>query len=391
MAKVFLFCALAWTLCPQATFAGPTLVFNMEDGHVLYADDPDVPWYPASLTKMMTAYVTYEAIRNGRATMDTRVYISPAARKQPPFLSNTAPVIVAPAMNTRMWANPAVQANIDLLKSRGVGIVPPVAGELACGDAGEGKLAELKDIFTAIAEQVNAAPAPGQSMNTGAQPLSGRRIVVTAGGTREYLDPVRFITNASTGRLALEAADKLMSSGAEVVLVDSGIEVADGFARRLAGRHEARTAFDMLSVLSRELEQADGLVMLAAVADYSPSRYQNTKRKKDGKAWKVEFSETTDVLAEVAARRRNGQLLVGVSLEDTDWVERAVKKTAKKHVDAILAVELGGDLPFGDSRINCALVDGNGVLEPAAMRSKPEAAGLVAGYLAQHLGPGRAE
>jgi len=84
MAKVLLVCTLAWTICPQATFAGPTLVFNMEDGHVLYADDPDVPWYPASLTKMMTAYVTYEAIRNGRATMDTRVYISPAARKQPP-------------------------------------------------------------------------------------------------------------------------------------------------------------------------------------------------------------------------------------------------------------------------------------------------------------------
>lgn len=304
------------------------------------------------------------------------------------YLSCSAPVIVAPAMNTRMWANPAVQANVALLADRGVQLVPPIEGELACGDEGEGKLADVRDIFAAIADLVNKADAAGSPRSPRARALDGRRIVVTAGGTREYLDPVRFITNASTGRLARDTVHGLASAGAEVILVDSGIEIEPDVARRLASRHEARTAFDMLSVLSREMEQADGLVMLAAVADYSPSRYLSTKRKKDGGPWKVEFSETTDVLATVAGRRRDGQLLLGVSLEDTDWVDRAVKKTAVKHVDAILAVELGGDLPFGDSRINCALVDGSGVLEPAGMRSKPEAAALVVDFMTSRLGAG---
>ncbi len=302
------------------------------------------------------------------------------------FLSCSASVIVAPAMNTRMWQNPAVQANIELLLQRGVTIVPPIEGELACGDMGAGKLADLKDVFAAVAGLINSEAAASRSAPSGTKPLQGRRIVVTAGGTREYLDPVRFITNASTGTLALEVARQLSAAGAAVTLVDSGVAVEPGLARKLASHHEARTAFDMLSVLSREMQQADGLVMLAAVADYSPSRYVNTKRKKDGKPWKVEFSETPDVLATLAEQRRDGQLLLGVSLEDTDWLERGMKKTSAKRVDAILAVELGGDLPFGDSRINCALVDGSNVLAEPGLRSKPEAATLVVDYLTGGFG-----
>jgi len=306
------------------------------------------------------------------------------------YLSCTAPVVIAPAMNTRMWDHPATKGNLEVLQGRGHVLVSPVSGELACRDTGAGHLADLRDIFSAVATAATGSPAPLAATQAAApvEPdppagdLSGRRIVVTAGGTREYLDPVRYLTNASSGLLGLNVAAELSRRGARVSLIETGIEVDIATEARLASRDTVRTAYDLQAALSRRMRDADGLVMLAAVADYSPAGYEDTKHKKDGGAWTVEFTETPDILAGVAAGRQPGQLLVGVSLEDTDWLLRGMKKVAKKGVDVNIAVELGADLPFGDSRMRCALVSADTELAKAGLRSKPEVAGLVADWLA---------
>jgi phosphopantothenoylcysteine decarboxylase / phosphopantothenate---cysteine ligase len=294
------------------------------------------------------------------------------------YVSCSAPVVLAPAMNTRMWLHPAVQENMARLRSRGHSVVEPGTGELACGDQGPGRLADVPDIVSAV-ERILAAGGA-------AAPLAGKRIIVTAGGTREYLDPVRFITNASSGRLGLEVCQALLDAGAQVELIETGIEVSPALASRLALRHTVRTAFDMQAQLGRSFPQAQGLCMLAAVADYSPAQYHQTKRKKDGSVWGVELTETPDILAALAAGRIAEQAVCGVSLEDTDWLGRAVKKAAAKRVDALLAVELGADLPFGDKRLNCALVDASGIVEPPGLRSKPESAALIAQWFVKQLG-----
>lgn len=217
--------------------------------------------------------------------------------------------------------------------------------------------------------------------------LSGKRLVVTAGGTREYLDPVRYITNASSGRLALEVVKAIIAEGGQVELVDTGIEIPAALEAKLAARCTALTAFDMLTVLSKTVPSADSLVMLAAVADYSPAAYSTTKRKKDGGTWVVEFCETPDVLATLASQRKAGQLFAGVALEDTDWLERSVNKAAKKSVEVLLAVELGADLPFGDNKINCALVGPDCVISQAKRRSKPEASKLLVDWICAWFRP----
>jgi len=305
------------------------------------------------------------------------------------YVACEAPVVIAPAMNARMWRHAAVQANVAALKQRGHLLVEPGTGDLACGDSGAGRLAELTDILAAIVETCSQA-AIGEFEGEPPPPLpagdlAGRRIIVTAGGTREYLDPVRFITNASSGRLGLNVVSELARRGARVELVETGIDVDIALEAQLSARETVRTAFDLQAELTRRLPGADALVMLAAVADYSPADYHNTKHKKDGSAWTVEFVETRDILAEAAAKREPGQVLVGVSLEDTDWLARGMKKAAKKNVDMLIAVELGADLPFGDSRLNCALVNEKRELVPAGRRAKAEVARLLGDWLAKRL------
>ncbi|MCH7472395.1 bifunctional phosphopantothenoylcysteine decarboxylase/phosphopantothenate--cysteine ligase CoaBC [bacterium] len=306
------------------------------------------------------------------------------------YLSNVAPVVIAPAMNTRMWEHPAVQANVATLKKRGDIVVDPGEGELACGDEGGGRLAELDVITAAVADGVGErAGATGVHTSPDADPgaaangLAGKRIVVTAGGTREYLDPVRFITNASSGRLGFLVAEELLGRGAEVDLVEAGVLAPGHVAARLARRASVQTSFDLEQAMSDSMEGADALVMLAAVTDYGPANYLTHKRKKDGSPWALELVETQDVLSAAARARKPGQVLIGVSLEDADWLERAVKKTAAKGVDMMLAVELGADLPFAEAKLNCALVDAKHVLLAPAYREKEEVAGCIADWLAE--------
>jgi phosphopantothenoylcysteine decarboxylase/phosphopantothenate--cysteine ligase len=310
------------------------------------------------------------------------------------LLACPLPIVAAPAMNSRMWANPAVQDNVALIRRRGIAVVEPAAGELACGDTGAGRLAPLEDIFArtvelATAPRPVAAESGAAGVATGS--LSGRRIIVTAGATREYLDPVRFMTNASSGRLGLTLAQVLADAGAEVELIGCGLVPEPALQAQLAGFHRVEDAAGLLAALEERLPAADGLVMLAAVADYTPAAVAETKHKKDGQPWTVELAETPDILATLAGTRRPGQLLVGVSLEDTDWLARGMKKAAAKHVELNIAVELGDTRPFGDSRMHCALVTAEGVVEPPRERDKRTLAGMVARWLAARFAGGEYE
>jgi phosphopantothenoylcysteine decarboxylase/phosphopantothenate--cysteine ligase len=305
------------------------------------------------------------------------------------YLSNEAPVLIAPAMNVRMWGHAAVQENVAALKARGHAIIEPGAGILACGDVGAGRLAEPAEILAHIEKAISALNAVGVSYGSngaGRDPLTGKRVIVTAGGTREYIDPVRFITNSSSGTLGLKVAAQLLERGALVELIDPGLDVDPALADRLSGRRTALTAFDLQSALMASFPAADALVMLAAVADYSPTQYLSEKRKKDGLPWKVELAETPDVLSSVTAVRRPGQLVAAVSLEDSRWMERAQAKANAKGADAVLAVHLADETPFGANPLNCALVSFDDVLAPPKVRTKDEAAALIVEWLAGGFG-----
>ncbi|MCC7477322.1 bifunctional phosphopantothenoylcysteine decarboxylase/phosphopantothenate--cysteine ligase CoaBC [bacterium] len=313
------------------------------------------------------------------------------------YLANAAPVVLAPAMNVRMWEHPAVQANLETLRGRGHLVMEPGTGMLACGDEGKGRLADIDFIAAMTGGLINSdtqiqsidmdAAAQGADLaDSAAKPLAGRRFVVSAGATREYLDPVRFITNASSGTLGLKVCEALLARGAVVDLVAcGGMDVPAALLRRLASVDTAMTAFDLQLLLQGRLPEVDGLVMLAAVADYGPTRYSGTKRKKDGAAWNLELAQTEDVLASLRPLRRADQVIAAVSLEDTDWLARGQRKAAAKGADVLLAVELSAELPFGEKRMHCALVSGEGVLAPDDWRSKEDAAALLADAVAARL------
>jgi phosphopantothenoylcysteine decarboxylase / phosphopantothenate---cysteine ligase len=233
-------------------------------------------------------------------------------------LAHSGPVLVAPAMNTRMWAHPATQANVETLRARGVHFVGPSEGELAEGEEGVGRMAEPEVIFARVQALVGSADGP----------LRGRKVLVSAGGTREPLDAVRYLGNRSSGRMGVALAEEAGRRGAEVTLLAANLAVPAPAGVTLV---ETPTAAD----LEREaLERADAdvIVMAAAVADYRPAAPLEVKRPKDDGEWEVAFEPTTDVLAAIGAKRRNGQVLVGFAADRGDsGLERArAKRIAKK-------------------------------------------------------------
>ena len=239
------------------------------------------------------------------------------------------PVVAAPAMNPRMWSSPATQANAETLRARGVELVGPDEGETAEGELGVGRMSEPEAIFELVA-----------SLLAKREQLRGRRVLVTAGGTREPLDAVRFLGNRSSGRMGAALAAEARRRGAEVTLVGSNLLVPAPVGVDVV---EAPTAEDVArETLARG--DADVVVMAAAVADYRPSEPSEEKRPKDGGSWTVTLEPTTDVLHELGARRTNGQLLVGFAADRGErGLERAREKLANKHVDLIVFNDVARD------------------------------------------------
>jgi phosphopantothenoylcysteine decarboxylase/phosphopantothenate--cysteine ligase len=234
-------------------------------------------------------------------------------------LAHRGPALVAPAMNPRMWSHPATRANVELLRSRGVELVGPDEGETAEGELGVGRMAEPDEIF----ERVRELLAPPSA-------LRGRTVLVSAGGTREPLDAVRFVGNRSSGRMGVALAADAARRGASVTLLAANVAVAAPAGVEVV---ETPTAADLeREALARA--DADVVVMAAAVADYRPAEALAAKRPKDRMTWTVELEPTVDVLATLGAARRDGQVLVGFAADrGRPGLERAREKLAAKGAD----------------------------------------------------------
>ncbi|MDM8266754.1 bifunctional phosphopantothenoylcysteine decarboxylase/phosphopantothenate--cysteine ligase CoaBC [Limosilactobacillus pontis] len=248
------------------------------------------------------------------------------------LLATAAPKMVAPAMNRQMWAAPATQRNLAQLAEDGVTIIEPVTGRLAEGYSGHGRLPEPDEIVTRVQEFLSQR---GQ--------LAGKRVVVTAGGTREPLDPVRYIGNRSSGKMGIAIARAAAQAGAQVTLITGQVSVS---LPQDANIHpvSALTTEEMLAAVQEAFVSADALIMAAAVADYRPVKVAEQKVKKghDHELRTLELTETVDILRTIASAKRTDQLVVGFAAETEKLLDHAQEKLASKHADMIVANSVAG-------------------------------------------------
>jgi phosphopantothenoylcysteine decarboxylase/phosphopantothenate--cysteine ligase len=280
-------------------------------------------------------------------------------------LAHAGPILVAPAMNVRMWEHPATQANVALLRDRGVLLVGPEEGELAEGESGPGRMAEPETIFARAQELLDARDN---------HPLRGKRVLVSAGGTREPLDAVRFVGNRSSGRMGVALAAEAQSRGAEVTLLAANLAVPPPPGVTVV---ETPSAADVeREALARA--DADVVVMAAAVSDYRPADRLDAKRPKDGRGWQVDLEPTVDVLQALGERRQNGQVLVGFAADTGEsGLARAGEKLTQKHLDLIVYNDVGSDTIGFDSEENEVVIVSPAGRQPVARAPKRAIAARV--------------
>lgn len=279
------------------------------------------------------------------------------------YLSARCPVVVAPAMDLDMFAHPATQANLATLRSRGVRVVEPEAGELASGLTGKGRLAEPEHIVEAVTRLL--APT--------AKSLEGRHFLVTAGATIEAIDPVRFISNHSSGKMGYAIAGELAARGARVTLVSGRTALA---CPEGVERVDVLSAEEMYHAATEAFTACDGAVMCAAVADYTPEQVSETKLRKGDGELVIRLRRTHDIAAELGAHKE-GRLLVGFALETDDEEAHAEQKLARKHFDFIVLNSLrDAGAGFRGDTNKVTFIDRTG-REPLPLLSKREVAGRI--------------
>ena len=260
------------------------------------------------------------------------------------YLACTAPVLVAPAMNTTMWEHPATQRNLEQLRADGIQIVEPDAGEMACGTIGPGRLSEPERIVAAALEILRSKQK---------RDLTGERFLITVGATREEIDPVRFISNRSSGRMGFALAEAALRRGGDVTVV-AGITTVDPPAGIKVVR--ALSAAEMDQAVARESQNASVFIGAAAIADYRPSERADQKIKKTEDSLTLTLERTPDVLSNVAAARRNGLLVIGFAAETENMIENARQKLNSKKLDAIVANDVTRHDSGFDSRTNAITI-----------------------------------
>jgi len=264
------------------------------------------------------------------------------------YLATTAPVVVAPAMNVNMWNHPATQANLEILRKRGVRIVEPGEGYLACGMTGPGRLAENESIVAALMEALGAS-----------QDLARETVLITAGPTREKVDPVRYLTNRSSGRMGYALAEAASRRGARVLLVSGPTALTPPGAAELT---QVESAEQMRQAVLKLLPEATVVIKTAAVSDYRPKSTASQKIKRSG-PMSLELEPTVDILAEIA-RHKSSQIVVGFAAETQNALENARKKLASKSLDAIVVNDVSREgVGFDSDRNAVTIITHDSVVE----------------------------
>lgn len=275
-------------------------------------------------------------------------------------LAAKCPILVAPAMNTNMYENRIVQDNLSKLSQYGMTVIPPDTGRLACRDVGAGKMPKEEILVQYVLREIARE-----------KDLAGKRVVVTAGPTRESMDPVRFITNRSTGKMGYAIAKQAMLRGAEVTLVSGPVAIEPPPFVKVV---EIESAQDMFDAVTAESEKADIIIMAAAVADYTPSVKADHKIKKSDGDLSVELARTRDILAYLGEHKREGQILCGFSMETENVLENSRQKLIKKNADMIAANSLReSGAGFGTDTNHLILITRENTAD-LPMMSKEEAA-----------------
>ena len=286
-------------------------------------------------------------------------------------LATHAPLFIAPAMNTGMWENPVTQENVRRLMERGATVIPPAVGQLACGTTGAGRLPEPAEIVRVVEEYFARA-----------QSLAGRRILVTAAGTEEPLDPVRYLGNRSTGRMGFEIAAEAARRGAEVMLIAGPTSIATPAGVQ---RVDVRSARDMHAAVFAEYDMVDAVVKAAAVADYRPAEMAEHKIKKSDGELTLTLTRNPDILYELGQKKRH-QILVGFAAETQNVAEYARGKLAKKNLDFIVANNVAEkDAGFGVPTNHVQIFFADGRAEEHPLMAKSALAGVILDRLEEAL------
>ena len=296
------------------------------------------------------------------------------------LLTTTGPVLMAPAMHTEMWEHPATRANVATLRSRGVQVVEPAVGRLTGADSGAGRLPEPEDLARLVEE----------ALEPPARDLAGRHLVVSVGGTREDLDPVRFLGNRSSGRQGFAIVERALARGAEVTAVVGTVEVAVPAGARVLA---ATTASAMREALLAEQGSADAVIMAAAVADFRPDATSTTKIKKSDahEPEPIRLVRNPDILVELVSRRPEGQVVVGFAAEtassDEELLALARAKAARKGCDLLVVNDVGGGRVFGRDDTTVRVLAAGGEVLAEASGGKSGAADAVLDEVAKLLPP----
>mgnify|MGYP001288642328 CR=1 FL=1 len=285
------------------------------------------------------------------------------------LVATRAPVVVCPAMHTEMWEHPAVQDNLETLRSRGVTVVAPEEGRLAGGDLGSGRLADPEKVFEAITELLTNGD------------FNGRKVVVTAGGTREAIDPVRYVGNRSTGKQGYAMAEAALARGAEVSLISTvDIEAPSGV--HLISVESAAQMYEAVM----ERADADVIVMAAAVADFRPVERSDSKIKKDGGPPELRLEATVDILSELGSSKLPGQVVVGFAAETDELIAHATTKLERKNVDVIVANDVSApEVGFAHETNEVTILEADGCQRHVSLRSKRQIADEVLDTVAEIL------
>ncbi|WP_301870751.1 bifunctional phosphopantothenoylcysteine decarboxylase/phosphopantothenate--cysteine ligase CoaBC [Collinsella tanakaei] len=354
-------------------FVGPTTfrALTHETVAVGLFDDPQDPIHHISLAQEPDVVLVAPATANVMAKMAHGIADDLLSTT---LLATNRPIVIAPAMNTGMWEAAATQENLSTLIARGCEIVQPACGRLACGDVGSGKLASVEDIAQRTLEVLGrtiAGDASGNLAQECAGLLQGKHVVVTAGGTQEAIDPVRYIGNRSSGKFGYAIASAALAMGARVVLVSgpTNLPCPDG-----VHRIDVVSADDMFQAVDAAFDGADILVCAAAVADYTPVRKADHKLKKANERLDcIELVETRDILASMSACKGD-RVVVGFAAETDNLIEYASSKLASKGCDAIVANDVSRhDSTFGSDTDKVTWITADGAEELPCM-PKNEAA-----------------